>query len=506
MSLTPQEIAQANKITGLNVPVDGQPPVTSRADQIRALAKEHAPKVDTTPSLGSRIKTDIQNRGSAMAEDIAGTSEESKGEPAIVRGTQAAAQGAGAVLDTGSEIVKSLLHNISNRDTNIDPATGKESKPIDWGKLTPQFAKDFVGDVKGGLGMANDELGTILNDWATKHPEASKNLISALKTTKATGDIAGTVASADVAGMGGNKLPVLGEDVKNIPSLVKSIPSKTENLVTETTGKIKNATTNGIKTAKDFVNSKTATNTLDALSATEETMTKGERLKAIDNKRQITTKLGGVKYTPTETEKRAAEILDGKLTSNPVKNVPIVKAEIATKGAEAEKYLAKNPVKISAQEQADMFSSARKEAEKNLTETELKAYDEQMKLFLKQIPGRGGYNTETFYKALKDYESNIADHLPRGKEALLDPTGIANAKIRAASDIRTVVRDAIAERHPEFKQKMFDLASLYDVKGTVIAKAEKLQGNAVTRFAKKHPYITGAIAGEAGKKLITGSY
>lgn len=44
MALTPQMIEQANKATGRNVPLTGTPAVTSRADEIRALAKQTEPE------------------------------------------------------------------------------------------------------------------------------------------------------------------------------------------------------------------------------------------------------------------------------------------------------------------------------------------------------------------------------------------------------------------------------------------------------------------------------
>jgi len=241
---------------------------------------------------------------------------------------------------------------------------------------------------------------------------------------------------------------------------------------------------------------------LKAVQATEDTMNKAERLQAIEEGRVQTTKLGGKKLTPSETEVRASQILDGKVTGNPVKDIKAIKNEIATRGVEAERYLEQNAKPITNADHFNAFESKRVEASKYLTDSELKAYDEQVKMFSKQLPGRGVYDTNTYYKALKDYESNVADKLPRGKEALLDPTGVANAKIRAASDVRKVVRDMIGNKNPEFKDKMFDLASLYDVKDTVATKADKLAGNKVTRFIQKYPKTSAAIGGAAGAKLL----
>lgn len=252
---------------------------------------------------------------------------------------------------------------------------------------------------------------------------------------------------------------------------------------------------------------------LKAVSSTAETMTKGERLQAASEGRLTQTKLGAKEYTPTNTENRAAQILDKKLSNNPIKNIEVVKKEISSRGAEAENYLNKNAKHVTNKEHFDMFSGKRKIAEKSLTDNELKAYDEQVKMFSKQLPGRGSYDTSNYYKALKDYESNVADKLPRGKTALLDPSGMANAKLRAASDVRKVVRDMIGSKNPEFKGKMFDLTSLYDAKGNILDKADKLEGNVFTRYGKANPIKAGiasavvtAAGGEGIKKVATGHF
>ena len=241
------------------------------------------------------------------------------------------------------------------------------------------------------------------------------------------------------------------------------------------------------------------TKTLDYLKNTPETLSKLEE-KAFSLGGKIKTTLSGAKKVlPSETEIRASEILKGKISGNVTKNPPIIQKEIATRGQEAEEFLTKNKLPVSAQEQADMFGTARKGMEKYATKTELKAYDEQMQTFLKQLPGRGGYTTDNFYKALKEFEQNVTSNLPRGKAALLgDSQGIGSARIRAAQDIRYVVRDMIGKKHPEFKPKMFDIASLYDVLDTALTKSRLLSGNALSRFAKNNPTLSNAAKIGAG--------
>ena len=248
--------------------------------------------------------------------------------------------------------------------------------------------------------------------------------------------------------------------------------------------------------------------TLNYLKNTPETLTALEE-KAASLVGRVKTTLGGSKTVlASETEKRAAQILNGKVSGSVTKNPQIIDKEIARRGQEVENFLTKNAKTVSAQEQADMFSRARATMEKYATKTELKAYDEQMRTFLKQIPGRGGYTTDNFYKALKEFEQNVTRNLPKGKQALLgDSQGIGSARIRAAQDIRRVVRDMIGQKHPEFKGKMFDLASLYDVLDTALTKSRQFDTTGIRKFFNSATKIgaTGGATYLLGKKLLGGN-
>lgn len=253
--------------------------------------------------------------------------------------------------------------------------------------------------------------------------------------------------------------------------------------------------------------------TLDYLKNTPETLTAAEEKIASLAGRVKTTLTGMKKILASDTEKRAAQILKGKISSNVTKNPQVIQNEIATRGAEVEQYLAKNPIKITAEEQSKMFMDRLKTMEKSLDKNQLKAFKNQWDMFIKQIPGRGGFTTENFYKALKDYEQNVASNLARGKAALLDPTGVASAKIQGAKMVRDIVRKTISSKHPEFSGKMFDLASLYDVLDTALTKSRQLSGTALSRFAERNPITTKVGTGAAligggllaGKTLLGGN-
>ncbi len=447
--------AKFDQALGKTTPTTMTPPVTSRAEQIRALGKTSTPALKE-PGYLERVGGDYAEAGKKITEGIQKGAEDYNANVAK-----------GNVFGAAGSLLRSGLRTAGNVAGAAFAPLTEALKPV----MQPVIDKLASSETTKHLVQP-------VIDLANKHPEVAKDIGNIL----------------DLVTLGAGK------------AVEKPVLDVAKDVAKGSKETIENAARKTSEMLDKKIAERSANKTLDAVSATEDTMTKTERKQAIDEGRQSMGKLGKVQYAPSETEARAGKILEGKLSNNAVKNVPIIKNEIAVRGAEAEKYLAKNPVKISAQEQADMFSSARKTAEKDMTESELGAYDEQMKLFLKQLPGRGGYNTENFYKGLKDYEANVADHLPRSGEALRDPTGIANAKIRAASDIRKVVRDAIGARHPEFKDKMFDLASLYDAKGNIITKAANIKGNSLVRFAKKHPVITTIGVGEGGKKIITGSY
>ena len=291
-------------------------------------------------------------------------------------------------------------------------------------------------------------------------------------------------------------------DVASILPIGRGI-SAAKSLLPKATGALGKVAAPILSPVKSFLAQRAEKKTVQALQSTAETMTKKERKLAIEEGRQIPTITGGGKYIPSKTEKTAGKILTGRLGKNPVKNVPIVKSEIAQRGKEAEDFLSANTKAITNKEHADMFAVKRADMAKYSTDAEMKAYDEQVGIFSRQLPGRGAFDTPNYYKALKEYESNVTSRLPKGKEALLTETG--SAKLQAAKDVREVVRDMIGSKNPEFKSKMYDLASLYDALDNVITKAE-----AVGTFAKRHPVITSGVkwggAGAAGAVGAGGVY
>jgi hypothetical protein len=165
-------------------------------------------KTAQKPTFKQDVQSSIQKRGEAMQGAIAGTAPESQGENAVVRGIQGAAQGAGAIVDVGGDILKHLFPNAKGPDLSQFAPEGKN--------------KQFIDDVKGGAEIVSQKI----NEWADAHPDAGKALVSILKATQGTGEIAGTIAGADVAGLGLNKLPVAGTKLETLADRIKKFSTK----------------------------------------------------------------------------------------------------------------------------------------------------------------------------------------------------------------------------------------------------------------------------------------
>lgn len=251
----------------------------------------------------------------------------------------------------------------------------------------------------------------------------------------------------------------------------------------------------------NFLANRATQKAVKAVQSTAETMTKGEKVQAAS--RLVPTFGGGNKFIASETEQNAGKILDDKLTGNPTKNIPIIQNEIATRGTQAEQFLGQNGRPITNEEDFQMFKDAKDKAAKYISSDQMKYYDETIKQFQGELQGMGNMNTGTYYKALKNFEQNVTARLRQGNEALLTDSG--SAQLQAAKDVRTAVRDMIGSKHPEFKQQMYDLASLYDARDNTIAKAIKMDS-----FAKAHPILNKGLTavglGAAGAIGVGGIY
>lgn len=351
-----------------------------------------------------------------------------------------------------------------------DFASGFAKSAINTGMQTGKLISEAGTHLPGQAGQF------FQNELDAGTQEMNRPEFQAQGPAQQLGSAAGDVAQIAEGGVG---------LYKGALTAAKIIPATMDAIKTEGIGGLLSKGFQGAKTAIQDAqvarNVKAASNTV---ASTAETMTKGEREAAIAEGRLKPNLLGGGTYEPSATEQNAGRILSEKITHNPVKDVPIIQNEIATRGKAAETFLEKNAQPMLTSEDGPAFATKRTEIEKNFTPNEMKAYDEQVGLFKKQLGDK--FTTSDYYKALKDYESNVTARLPKGKEALLTETG--SAKLQAAKDVRNVVRDMLGDRYSEFKPQMYDLTSLYDALDNTISKAEKAD-----TFTKAHPTATKAL-------------
>lgn len=525
--LTPQLIEAMNKATGNNIPLspDAAP---SRADQVRTIGKTAEPvaKPLQFASPSSFDKT-VVSAAKGIVSPVA---------TMVARPVQAVAELAGADADTvdkdTSKITHGLVAPVPRNAGDVEKDVGRGIETVGLGAAG---AAPVAAGAALGAGHSLEEGNDLLSGqtaFQTALGGAGGKLLDLVGTPlfNAAGKAVGKITPPflkDLSSQGSKAIQDFAAAHDILPDFASNAIKKGVSGAEDLAEKPFDAVHNAAQTLGDNYEKSSALKTatadrdgvIDLLKQNEETMTPTMKKEAIAGGRQTvkTNKIGGteVDYAPTKEIERAADILrDPRVLRDPVTsedppNVVYAKTNsaIAQKGAQAEKFLEDNAVKVTNKEDFDMFKKLRDDADKTSTDTEMNAYDEQVKLFNKQLQGRGGYNTANYYKALKDWESNIADKLPRGKEALLDPTGVASAKIRAAADIRQAVRDLISSKHPEFQPKMYDLSSLYEAKDNALFNASKTKSKS---FFEKHPTATkvgaaavgGATLGELGRKAI----
>lgn len=379
---------------------------------------------------------------------------------------------------------KGFLGNIAD---SFKKRTGQAAEAIS-GAFTGKMAAPLISAPLQVVGAAAGGVGDVLNEGAKLIPgvKQGEELLA-----KGVGKLAATDIGKKVVGAGqsfADKNSELSKDIGaglNIAGLVGGgVGGKIG--ATAVKGGIESAAAKGVlgATAKGI----TENVATKRIASTVENMSEKE----LSKKAGRVGKNGGL--IASESENRAGKILAGKTSKNPTKTFSTIENEISTRGKGAEKYLEDNVQKISNQEDFDAFKVVKDSAKKYITPTDLKAYEEQIGVFQKILKGYGEYNTANYYKALKEYETQVTANLPKGKEALMVPGG--SARIRAAKDVRKVVRDMIGKKHAEFKDKMFDLASLYEARDTVAGHvAEYAKKN--NSFTNRYPKTTGLLKGAA---------
>lgn len=221
MALTLEQIAQLRGEAGLSPtpPVKGVNP-----DDILAQRRAKLGIAESKPSLSENIVSDIKKRGEAVYGAITGTSPESQGENALVRGTQATGQAFGALGDVAMDTASALVPQ-GVKDRFKQQAEAGKDNPLRKA-------------VSGGYSELMDKVGIGLDDLISKHPQIGSMIESALKTVGAGGEIAGNILGAEGVASGADALVTKGtKAATEIPGQIKTaIKGTPEGMATEAAG------------------------------------------------------------------------------------------------------------------------------------------------------------------------------------------------------------------------------------------------------------------------------
>lgn len=232
MALTPEQIAQLRGEAGLSPtpPTRGVNPDNILAQRRAKLGITEVPEQSNKFVGGvagkvlDTIIPDIKKRGEAVYGAITGTSPESQGENALVRGVQATGEAFGAIADVGMDTVGAMVpQGVKDRFAQQTEA----------GKDNP-----LRKSVSGGYSEAMDKIGMGLDDLINRFPNIGQAVESALKTLGAGGEIAGNILGAEGVATGAQNIISKGKKAfTEIPGEIKTaIKGTPEGMATEAAG------------------------------------------------------------------------------------------------------------------------------------------------------------------------------------------------------------------------------------------------------------------------------
>lgn len=433
------------KIPGSVNPAGSNTP-TSRLDEFRsALAGSTG---NQEPSLGSRIKTDLQARGQEAKQAIT----EDTGESDLTKGVKATAAVAGGIGDIGGEILKSIL------------------------------GKDIVDKVGGGISKAFEgyinspyvqKQASAINQWIDQNPEAGKNLLDKLQLAKSGGDIAQNILAFE----GGKKVTTKGAETfgKGAEATTKEIAS--------TAGETGRALQESAKASEQAAKEKF----VNDLIQKEET----QASKTANIKQQGKVKEGGF-ISPRETtlspyEKELAqtvhEVPGIDSSKSILENKDLIHEHIGTLAEELKTQLKDQPSFFSPSEFKGFMKTVTDKIKGNsfLSSAAVK----QANKFLSDFEGfvkKNGYTPEGLLEARKDFDTFIRENKPK----TFNPDR-TDALTTVLKEIRSGGNEFLAKKAPniQVKELLRKQANLYQVIDRIAPKAAKEAKTGLGRMLQK---------------------
>ncbi len=443
--LTPEKIAQANKVLGTQVDPSGQKPVQSFADKIRRSAPAEQP---TPKGFVEGLSEDTAKRREAMVEAI----NKSAGpkipgvDTSPLTGLHLAGQAAGMLGDLGARATSAL---------------------------TPQSVKDFGNRVIEETAAA--PLAQSLKPAAEKGIEVGMGLAEKFpETAKVAGDIA-NIGGLTAAALGA------GPALKTAKEFVEGTVAK---------GVARKAEKAAAKQALQEVGS--VDTALKAITPDPKDLTPteyGDLLRK--GKISPKTKTSPASYILDDKEKAVAQKYSHLLQNkDPIKNGGEVMKEIINKDNEVEKFLEKNTTQIwsKARFKKHLLDQIKDIDDVMVPEDRLlKAKSELVSAFVDKLPKNA--TLKDLWKARKEFDQDI-------ERKLNAFGGSPTLKKEMAKGVRTSVQEFIADSTEDgvYKAAMKDMTDLYDLADIVDQKAVKEKGKSgIGVWLKDNPVAKNVI-------------
>lgn len=451
MPLTPEQIAEMDKITGLGPTPD---PHTDTSEIDAAIAAAPKPK----PGIIDSVKKDFNTRVNTAADA------QNKDQGAVSKVVQTVGQGAGFVGDLGAEAVKGAAGVVGDIASKVAPETSKK---------VSEFTKSKVKAVAESHPV--QDTAKAYSDWKAAHPEAAANL-------EGIGNIASLLPIGKGAGMAGEA--------------AGKVAGKAENMA------INMGKNSAIKAEKNILN--------DAIEITKPVLDKKGSIGAFERAGQpggVKSKgtLGTYAVEPSPRDIEVAKSVQGIVSKGkgPIDNIINVNQEIGRiSEKEIKPFLQKNPAIFNKKTLNAHLQSTVQPADFIRADPVLQNTYNLARQRMLDVVDRHPKNMEGLWEARKEFDAIAEKQLGN-----LDPTSEkATAIKQAVLDTRAAVNDFIAQNTPNgdevFKGKMKTLSHMYSARSNIAEQNYKLlDKNAIERWAKQNPgkakllgKITGSVA------------
>lgn len=511
--LTPQMIASANKITGMNVPVNaqpGQPP--SRAQQVLALGKQASIQSQTTQNAPDTSTTagKIQTGNDILSQN----------DP---------------LKSYGSDVISNIVKGVQNASTDFNSNMSKSNSDATSGqpfKAVGDVGQAFLGAANGAANAALAPLSTAISKspiitqglapllkagadqsgltaWATAHPDAAATLgkifnvgatVAGGAFGKAVAPAVGDITSTAAKGIGdatGNAISATTEGASNAANSVADT-------VTNTTSNIKNSLLgepkNDLQSIHEMITPK-PTASEAKIATTEGRLYKGQSPTFFRNGTED-------RIAASDQELRSAQTIHNSIPDAAKMDEPTLYSALESKiGETAQKLqpqMKATPIKPETiQNITKDWANVKKTQMAEAPATEETNVLKRQSQFERFLQKSGNKTMNDLWNTAKKYDASIKANVKNATEMSSESLQLQKAEwLQNRSILRNAINDAKSGMGKTSQQAFSDMHDMYEGQNGILNKAKVETTGKPSKFStikktiKDHP-VGSAIVGGA---------